>query len=126
MDLYVPLFKVLKTEGGFTISAGSLRPVNYNSGYAVGGKSKVLTGKMDSLTFTKFKVKLSSLRHRGGLIGGWVDSKDNKYYLEATQYVSNKSTALSMANSRGEIAIWDFKNTCEIRLTEIKTTKEEF
>lgn len=50
------------------------------------------------------------------VIGAWVND-DNYAFIEVSDIVFDREEAIALGEERGEEAIWDFKNNCEIKLT---------
>jgi hypothetical protein len=50
------------------------------------------------------------------VIGAWVND-DDYAYIEVSDIVFDREEAIALGKERGEEAIWDFKNNCEIKLT---------
>lgn len=50
------------------------------------------------------------------VIGAWVND-DNYVYIEVSDIIFDRDEAIALGRERGEEAIWDFKNNCEIKLT---------
>jgi hypothetical protein len=50
------------------------------------------------------------------VIGAWVNDA-NYVYIEVADIIFDREEAIAMGKARGEEAIWDFKNNCEIKLT---------
>ena len=50
------------------------------------------------------------------VIGAWVND-DNYAFIEVSDIVFDREEAIALGRERGEEAIWDFKNNCEIKLT---------
>ena len=50
------------------------------------------------------------------VFGAWVND-DNYAYIEVSDIVFDREEAIALGKERGEEAIWDFKNNCEIKLT---------
>ena len=50
------------------------------------------------------------------VIGAWVND-DNYAYIEVSDIVFDREEAIALGVERGEEAIWDFKNNCEIKLS---------
>ena len=50
------------------------------------------------------------------VIGAWVND-DNYVYIEVSNVLFDRESAIALGKERGEEAIWDFKNNCEIKLT---------
>jgi hypothetical protein len=94
-------------------------------GYMVGGEvaALVLTTDDQSLfpmTYTdrwleKNKALLNNPEFYAGI---WTDHDTGKVYVDISRNVTDLYTALAIAESRGELAIWDVTNGKEIR-TEV-------
>ena len=50
------------------------------------------------------------------VIGAWVND-DNYAFIEVSNVLFDRDSAIALGKERGEEAIWDFKNDCEIKLT---------
>ena len=50
------------------------------------------------------------------VIGAWVNDEGNAF-IEISNIVFDREEAIALGKERGEEAIWDFKNNCEIKLT---------
>ena len=50
------------------------------------------------------------------VIGAWVND-DNYAYIEVSDIVFDREEAIALGVERGEEAIWDFDNDCEIKLS---------
>jgi len=48
--------------------------------------------------------------------GSWLDTETELIYVDISANFEDKDLALSLAREFGEIAIWDVRNNCEIRL----------
>lgn len=48
--------------------------------------------------------------------GVWTDSETGKIYFDMSLCISEKERALKIASEKNQLAIWDVKNKCEIRL----------
>lgn len=93
--------------------------------YAVGGATEsVECVDNDLLSFNHFRytmeLKIEFMREQPEdtlqVIGAWVND-DNYAYIEVSDIVFNREEAIALGKERGEEAIWDFKNNCEIKLT---------
>ena len=49
------------------------------------------------------------------VIGAWVNDEGDAF-IEVSNIVFDRKAAIALGEMRGEQAIWDFKNNCEIRL----------
>lgn len=61
------------------------------------------------------KANLSTL-NKDYFFGSWKDSETGKVYIDISFNFEDKETALALAGRNNQIAIWDVKNNCEIRL----------
>ena len=97
--------------------------------YAVGGASDSCECVYnDDLSFNKFKyimdLKLDFIKRTEfaddfltvKVIGAWVNDEGNAF-IEISNILFNRDSAIALGKERGEEAIWDFKNNCEIKLT---------
>lgn len=85
------------------------------SGYYVGGKTPSLI--FDNVTdVDRGEVGWWIGNNSSRFYGVWVDSDTGKIYFDAVTHMNYKSYALSVARSRGEIAVWDIANSKEIRV----------
>ena len=50
------------------------------------------------------------------VIGAWVNDEGNAF-IEVSNIVFDRAEAIALGKERGEEAIWDFDNNCEIKLT---------
>ena len=48
--------------------------------------------------------------------GVWKDKETGKVHFDLSNQIASKKLAISIARERGEIAIWDVENNCEIRV----------
>ena len=97
--------------------------------YAVGGASDSCECVYnDDLSFNKFReimeVKLDFIKRTEfaddfltvKVIGAWVNDEGNAF-IEISNILFDRDSAIALGKERGEEAIWDFKNNCEIKLT---------
>ena len=59
------------------------------------------------------------------VIGAWVND-DDYAFIEVSDIVFDREQAIALGKERGEEAIWDFKNNCEIKLTSGNATPYEY
>ena len=52
-----------------------------------------------------------------GLVGVWKDIQGGRVYVDRVQHIDTLVEALNLAASLGEIAIWDLRGECEIRVS---------
>ena len=93
--------------------------------YAVGGASDSCECVYnDDLSFNKFKgimdLKIKFMESQPEdtmqVIGAWVNWGGDAF-IEVSDIVFDREEAIALGKERGEEAIWDFKNNCEIKLT---------
>ena len=97
--------------------------------YAVGGASDSCECVYnDDLSFNKFReimeIKLDFIKRTEfaddfltvKVIGAWVNDEGNAF-IEISNILFNRDSAIALGKERGEEAIWDFDNNCEIKLT---------
>ena len=97
--------------------------------YAVGGASDSCECVYnDDLSFNTFKyimdTKIQFIKRTEfsddflnvKVIGAWVNDEGNAF-IEISNIIFDRDSAIALGKERGEEAIWDFKNNCEIRLT---------
>ena len=93
--------------------------------YAVGGATdSVEMVDNDDLSFNKFKyimdLKIKFMESQPEdtmqVIGAWVND-EGEAFIEVSNIVFDREQAIALGVERGEEAIWDFKNNCEIKLT---------
>ena len=93
--------------------------------YAVGGATDSVEMVDNNLlsynTFQKImKLNIEFMERQPDttmqVIGAWVND-DNYAYIEVSDIVFDRAEAIALGKERGEEAIWDFDNNCEIKLT---------
>jgi len=97
--------------------------------YAVGGASDSCECVYnDDLSFNTFKyimdTKIQFIKRTEfsddflnvKVIGAWVNDEGNAF-IEISNIIFDRDSAIALGKERGEEAIWDFKNNCEIKLT---------
>ena len=93
--------------------------------YAVGGASDSCECVYnDDLSFNKFKsimdLKIEFMERQPDttmqVIGAWVNWGGDAF-IEVSDIVFDREEAIALGKERGEEAIWDFDNNCEIKLT---------
>ena len=92
--------------------------------YAVGGAAdSVECCDNNLLSFNAFRYTMELLIEfverqpdtTTQVIGAWVND-DNYAFIEVSDIVFDRDSAIALGKERGEEAIWDFKNNCEIKL----------
>ena len=93
--------------------------------YAVGGASDSCECVDNNLlSFNAFRkimeLKIEFMERQPDtttqVIGAWVND-DDYAYIEVSDIVFDREEAIALGVERGEEAIWDFKNNCEIKLS---------
>ena len=128
-DLMLLRYMNVQSGNGFSVD----KDLNgYNplvEAYAVGGASDSCECVYnDDLSFNKFReimeIKLDFIKRTEfsddfltvKVIGAWVNDEGNAF-IEISNIVFDRDSAIALGKERGEEAIWDFKNDCEIKLT---------
>ena len=107
-------------EDGGTVSVGGLSLPE--TGYYVGGV--VPTLGFGSRGEVRFPEVLSFLETSGtSYVGFWVDQEDGRVHFDAVDWYEWGTLAETVGASRGEIAIWDIRNNCEVRLNVTSARK---
>lgn len=113
-----------RNPDGTTISVRAKRPLDSVDGYVVGGGFRELV--LPAATPPNF---LAIPAAYGALVGWLVDLPvdtthvgvwlhDGMYYFDSVTIYTERALALSVAESRNEIAIWDGIKQCEIPVAE--------
>lgn len=87
-------------------------------GYMVGLKSLGVYPNLSAVNPYEIKAKVREL-HNGSnknYLGVWKDQETGLVYFDLSEWIETIESAIQIGQSRGEIAIWDLKNECEIRL----------
>jgi len=93
-------------DGTYMVDAsGDLHRMEYSTGYMVGVKP------------LDYKVMFGGDVPKLTLIGRWTDTEDGRFvYWDEVELVDNLLDAGNIARARGELAIWDNLNNCEVRV----------
>ena len=127
-DLMLLRYMNVQSGNGFSVDK-DLKGYNpTREAYAVGGASDSCEMVDNNLlSFNQFRyimeLKISFIKNRLSfpndyqkVIGAWVND-DDYVYIEVSDIVFDREQAIALGKERGEEAIWDFKNNCEIKLT---------
>ena len=120
--------QVLKAinEGGITLGLGEknfLKTCNYKQGYQVGGFSREIiidVNKIENfnnewINFYYEVLALTPNFYENGLnLGLWVDN--GLLYIEISKRFLSKKQAIKEAIEKNQKAIWDWKNTQELKM----------
>lgn len=105
-------FSEVTEDGTYLVDAsGTLHRMEYTSGYMVGVKAI----GVDTGSAWGFDGEMQKLT----LIGRWTDQVTEGYsvvYWDEVEVIDNLLDAGNIARERGELAIWDNFNGCEIRV----------
>lgn len=122
-DLVISTIAAIAAQNpeGYTVSAATLQPIT--SGYAVG--LLVTQDSFGAKGLKKVVDVIDKMQNQGeashfdGLaFGGWYNSKNGRYYYDATVIVKDRMEALELAGVNGQLAIYDLDNSDEIRLDD--------
>ena len=128
-DLMLVRYMNVQSGNGFSVD----KDLNgYNplvEAYAVGGATdSVEMIDNNLLSYNTFReimeIKLKFMRRTEfsddflnvKVIGAWVND-DDYAFIEISNILFDRDSAIALGKERGEEAIWDFKNNCEIKLT---------
>jgi hypothetical protein len=109
---------LLDNAAGCTVSRINAKPITAKRGYWVGGRFSLMMSLDQPREATEAVVKAwiaflpENVRH----IGVWTN--ENKVYFDAVDLISNRNNALEVGTRRGELAIWDIRNACELPCKE--------
>lgn len=96
---------------GFTVDAKTLEPIR--KGFAVACAETQNSFNGSGL----IKVIEYAQNHKNiKAFGGWLDSKTNKFYFDATIICDDLETAKELGRRNNQLAIFDLENLEEIRL----------
>ena len=98
-------------KSGYTLNIRTLQPVT--SGYIVSYKATQNSFKAADVQ----RVIEHALKH-DGIIGGWFNEKNKRYYFDSNKIFNNLAKAINFAIENEQIAIFDIDNMHEIRLDE--------
>ena len=110
-----PASVLLDNVAGCTVTRNG-RITNAKRGYWVGGR---LTCQF-SVNQPRERVEpiiaawIEALPDNARNVGIWTS--DGKIYVDVSDLFSNRENAIDAALNRGELAIWDIANGCEIRV----------
>ena len=128
-DLMILRYMNVQSGNGFSVDK-DLKGYNpLVEAYAVGGACDSCECVYnDDLSFNTFKyimdLKIQFIKRTEfsddfltvKVIGAWVNDEGNAF-IEVSNVLFDRDSAIALGKERGEEAIWDFKNDCEIKLT---------
>lgn len=109
------------SEDGYSVSVTGETPTD---GYMVGGEVASLVideskNFQPFLTTDKWLEGCWDLLNKPGYFAGiWTDSESGLVYVDISRNVADLYSALAIAASRGELAIWDVASAKEVRTEE--------
>lgn len=107
LDDYTPLVEAYAVGG----ASDSCECV-YNDDLSFNKFREIMELNIDFIKRTEFADDFLTVK----VIGAWVND-DNYAYIEVSNVLFDREEAIALGKERGEEAIWDFKNDCEIKLT---------
>lgn len=106
---------------GYTVNAANLQSIT--AGYAV--SLSVTQGSFGVAGLAKVVNVIEKMQNQGEAshfaalaFGGWYNSKNGRYYYDATVIVKDRAKALELARVNGQLAIYDLDNLEQIRLDD--------
>jgi len=93
---------LLPKTGGFSLNLNLQEP---KTGYLVGGYSDVYENPCSQQIERLLKKATGNY-----FVGGWIDDKTGKVYVERSRRFDNKDVALGLAHVLKQIAIFDVEN----------------
>lgn len=124
-DLMLVRYLNVQSGNGFSVDKNLDGYNPTREAYAVGGASDSCECVYnDDLSFNTFRyimdLKIRFMESQPEdtmqVIGAWVNDEGNAF-IEVSDIVFDREQAIALGRERGEEAIWDFKNNCEIKLT---------
>ena len=96
---------------GFTVNKNTFEPIT--SGYSVA----VAETQNSFGNYGAAKVVSYANKHKEiNALGGWYNSKNNKFYFDAVIVVDTLQEAIRLGRENGQIAIFDLNKMQEIEL----------
>ena len=92
---------------GFTFNLKTKRFVKF--GYSVAYKET-----QNSFGVEGLEKALKHALENDGIIGGWLNSENEKFYFDSIKIFKSKTDALEFARKNKQIAIFDLTNLIEI------------
>ena len=102
------------TDGTYAITPESITDygVRWGYGYMVGVETIVAANIGRYPTGHELRT-IAGL----GLVGVWKDIQGGRVYVDKVRHIGTREEAMTLAKSLGEIAIWDLRGQCEIRVS---------
>ena len=128
-DLMILRYMNVQSGNGFSVDKDLNGYNPTREAYAVGGACDSCECVYnDDLSFNTFKyimdLKIQFIKDDESrfpnnyqkVIGAWVNDEGDAF-IEVSNIVFDRKAAIALGEMRGEQAIWDFKNNCEIKLS---------
>jgi hypothetical protein len=128
-DLMILRYMNVQSGNGFSVDKDLNGYNPTREAYAVGGACDSCECVYnDDLSFNTFKyimdLKIKFIKDDESrfpnnyqkVIGAWVND-EGEAFIEVSNIVFDRKSAIALGEMRGEEAIWDFDNNCEIKLT---------
>lgn len=95
----------------------TLAPIEHKHGYMVTIKQGFIRHGFD-LTKPELDYLIDTVQANPQdlFIGTWHDSDSKRNFFDISTHIECKPHALTVAREHNELAIWDCRNNCEIRL----------
>ena len=107
---------------GFTVTVdGEAAPEGYVVAPIKDAEMTIKASELNENTVNEYAKMLYDVAQATGqkvYAGGWLNKDDNLYYLDAVNIYNDLDTALYIANSADQIAIFDLRTFNEIRTPE--------
>lgn len=107
---------------GFTVTVdGQAAPEGYVVAPIKDAEMMIKASELNENTVNEYAKMLHDVARATGekvYAGGWLNKDDNLYYLDAVNIYNDLDTALYIANSADQIAIFDLRTFNEIRTPE--------
>lgn len=106
MDLINALFELAtrpENAQGFTVRLLDLSRVT--TGYAVAYEAT-----QDSHTRDEIARCIEHAREHAGIVGGWLNEQDGKWYWDSTAVYNDRAEAIAAGRRENQIAIYDLDN----------------
>jgi hypothetical protein len=122
-DIMVMRYLSVQSGNGFSVDKDLNDFLPTREAYAVGGASDSCECVYnDDLSFNKFReimeLKIEFMKAQPDtatqVIGAWVNWGGDAF-IEVSDIVFDRAEAIALGVERGEQAIWDFSNNCEIK-----------
>lgn len=103
-------------HGGATVSLETGEVATHADGFYVGGlvQEIVLPLPMDHHTMDVATSQIGEATGWTGYIGTWING--NQVHVDASEWYATLDEAVTVARSRGELAIWEIAGGTEFRL----------